>query len=106
MNPNRFLAVITLFALSARLAAAAPLGTAFTYQGRLTAGGNPPTGLYDFQFALYDAATGTNAFSTNTLTAVPVTNGLYTVALDFGSGSFDGNSRFLDISVRTNANPS
>jgi len=29
--------------------------TAFTYQGRLTDAGTPPTGNYDFQFTLYDA---------------------------------------------------
>jgi hypothetical protein len=34
--------------------------------------------------------------------AVPVTNGLFTVLLDFGN-VFDGSPRFLDIGVRTNA---
>ena len=29
--------------------------TAFTYQGRLTTGGNPANGSYDFQFKLFDA---------------------------------------------------
>jgi hypothetical protein len=105
MNLNRTLAAIALFALSLRLAAATSLGTAFTYQGRLLANGNPATGLYDFQVALYDAATGTNSFGTNTLTAVAVANGLYTIALDFGSSVFDGNARFLDFSVRTNSDP-
>jgi hypothetical protein len=33
---------------------------------------------------------------------VPVTNGLYTVALDFGANVFDGNARWLALSVRTN----
>ena len=28
---------------------AAPVGTAFTYQGRLTDGGSPANGLYDFK---------------------------------------------------------
>ena len=35
---------------------AAPVGTAFTYQGRLTDGGSPANGEYDFQFTLYDTA--------------------------------------------------
>jgi len=33
---------------------------------------------------------------------VPVTNGLYTVPLDFGSGVFNGSNYWLQISVRTN----
>jgi hypothetical protein len=34
---------------------AAPSGTAFTYQGKLTEGGNVATGSYDLKFSLYDA---------------------------------------------------
>jgi hypothetical protein len=82
---------------------AAPLGTAFTYQGQLNSDGNAATGLYDFSFALYDAAsTGTQQGSTLTTNAVSVTNGYFIVVLDFGS-AFDGNARWLDISVKTNA---
>jgi len=33
---------------------AAPMGTAFTYQGRLTDANSPAEGLYDFEFELYD----------------------------------------------------
>ena len=32
-------------------------GTAFTYLGRLTDGGSPANGVYDFLFALFDAET-------------------------------------------------
>ncbi|HWY73976.1 MAG TPA: tail fiber domain-containing protein [Verrucomicrobiae bacterium] len=77
-------------------------GTAFTYQGRLDVTGVPATGTYDFQFILYDAATGGNEqgpIRTNTATAV--SNGLFTVTLDFGN-EFPGAARWLDISVRTN----
>src|SRR5262249_52984990 len=34
--------------------------------------------------------------------ATSVTNGIFTVALDFGSGVFTGNARALEIAVRTN----
>jgi hypothetical protein len=106
MNSKQLLIVFALLPLCARLAVAAPAGSAFTYQGRLIAGNTNATGLYDFQFVLYDAATGTNSLATNTVIGVPVVGGLYTVALDFGLTPFDGSARFLDLSVRTNANPS
>jgi hypothetical protein len=40
---------------------------------------------------------------TNSATAV--SNGLFTVTLDFGSGVFAGNPRYLNIGVRTNGSP-
>ena len=42
----------------AGVGAQAALGTAFTYEGFLKQGGNPVTGLCDFQFTLHDAETG------------------------------------------------
>ena len=82
-------------------AQAAPLGTAFTYQGRLTDEGGPANGSYDFQFELYDAAEGgSQVGSTVTKDDVTVTDGLFTVALDFGSTPFMGDARWLEIGVR------
>jgi pectin methylesterase-like acyl-CoA thioesterase len=80
-----------------------PAGNGFTYQGSLKSGGSPANGNHDFQFALYDAASGGNLVAgtiTQTLDGVPVTNGLFTIPLDFGSSAFDGNARYLQISVR------
>jgi len=77
--------------------------TAFTYQGRLTDGGTPANGTYDLQFKLYDAVTDGNLQgSPNTVTksGVPVTNGMFTLQLDFGAGAFPGADRFLDIGVK------
>jgi hypothetical protein len=77
-------------------------GTAFTYQGQLESGGSPVTGLYDFTNALYNASSGgAQVGSTVTLLAVPVTNGLFTVILDFGA-VFNGTSYWLQIGVRSN----
>ena len=59
-----FLTASTWSAPSARpLAAPAPLG--FLYEGRL----GVADGLYDFQFRLFDASTGGNLASPNTLSA-------------------------------------
>ena len=77
-------------------------GTAFSYQGRLNDGAGPATGVYDFQFALANAASGGSQIGvTVTNLAVGVTNGLFATTLDFGS-VFTGNSTWLAISVRTN----
>ena len=76
-------------------------GTAFTYQGRLTSGTSPASGSYDFQFTLFGAESGGNPVEDPvTASAVVVTNGLFTVPLDFGPNVFTGEDRWLDIAVR------
>ena len=80
-------------------------GTAFTYQGRLLDGGSAANGIYDLRFAVYDALSGgglQGAPVTNS--AATVSNGLFTVTLDFGPGVFTGPARWLEIGVRTNGN--
>src|SRR2546423_8442086 len=78
-------------------------GTAFTYQGRLNDGNAPASGIYDLRFALYDAPTNGNPVGVAITNApVPVSNGLFTVTLDFGPGFFDGNPRWLEVGVRSN----
>ena len=55
---GRHRALGTIVLLWASPLLAQPIGTTFTYQGRLTDGGNPASGAYDLQLALFDAATG------------------------------------------------
>ncbi len=75
-------------------------GNAFTYQGFLRDGGNPANGEHDFRFILYDALTGGNQVGGIVIKDnVTVTNGLFSVALDFGS-AFDGYGRWLEVGVR------
>ncbi len=75
------------------------VGTAFTYQGRLTDGGSPATARYDFQFRLYDALSGGNQVgSTLTKTSVGIQDGYFTVELDFGN-TYPGEARWLEIDV-------
>jgi hypothetical protein len=75
--------------------------TAFTYQGRLSDASAPAAGTYDFQFALYDAASdGRQQSSVQTVNGVSVVNGVFTVQLDFGSSAFPGSNRYLEIRVK------
>ncbi len=69
----------------------------------MNTGTNPVTGTYDLTFSLYNAGTGgsqTGSLLTNS--AVGVTNGLFTVSVDFGA-VFTGTPYWLQIGVRTNA---
>ena len=75
--------------------------SSFTYQGRLTDGGAAANGNYDLQFALFDSLSGgAQVGSTQTLNTVAVSNGVFTVGLDFGANAFNGANRFLEISAR------
>lgn len=74
---------------------------AFTYQGVLKDGGTAANGLYDLRFKLYGSPVGADQIgSTVCLDNVPVVDGLFTVAPNFGSGAFDGAARYLEIEVR------
>lgn len=76
--------------------------SSFTYQGHMTDGGTAANGNYDLQFALWDSLSGgSQVGSTQTINAVPVSNGVFSVTLDFGANSFPGANRFLEISART-----
>jgi hypothetical protein len=78
-----------------------PVGTAFTYQGRLDDNSQPAGGSFDLRFTLFDAITNGNAVGGAVVLAdVQVTAGLFTVNLDFGAAAFVGNARWLEIEVR------
>lgn len=84
--------------------ASAPVGSAFTYQGRLDADGLPAEGIYDLRFSLYDALSG-GALIAGPLSRndVQVSNGQFTVALDFGAGALNGQARFLAAEAKADA---
>jgi len=73
-----------------------------TYQGRLSDAGNSANGQYDLQFQAFDAETGGIAQSELiALENVPVTNGVFTVPLKFGSTLTNNQIfNFLEIGVR------
>lgn len=101
MNPKRILILCCLL-LGGIVSGAVPMGTAFTYQGHLTTAGAPANGRYDLLFTLQDSLTAGNQIgSVVSSVGTPVSNGDFTVAVDFGA-AFNGDARWLEISVRTN----
>ena len=99
MRMLRIVASIVVIAASAGIATAGG-DTAFTYQGRLLDAGEPANGLFEFEFGLWDAANGGNPIGVpQVLNNTPVTDGLFTVQIDFGADAFDNSDRWLEIVV-------
>jgi hypothetical protein len=79
---------------------AAQVDTTFTYQGRLQKSGQTLDGTCDFQFSLWDAdSSGVQQGSTQTKSGVQVSQGLFTVSLDFGP-QFTGDARWMETAVQ------
>ena len=82
----------------------AALGSAITYQGRLNDGGAPADGSYDFQFILYNAESGGSQVGGLVVKEdVLVSDGYFTVQLDFGAGVFGSEACWLEVGVRPGA---
>lgn len=95
----KLLAALTAGAL-ALPALAQPLGTSFVYQASLSNNGVPASGLHDFRFRLFDAASGGAQIGPELCADdVTLTAGGMTISLDFGS-QFAGQRRFLEVRVR------
>ncbi|MDQ4121795.1 MAG: tail fiber domain-containing protein [Acidobacteriota bacterium] len=92
-------AIILLLLIFSKLAVAQ--STDFTYQGKLIENGSAPTGNYDFEFRLFSLSTGGTPLDTQTNNNVLVTNGAFSVRLNFrGDMHFTGGDRFLEILVK------
>ena len=97
------LLIVSLFAGIENLRAQS---TAFTYQGLLNVSNSPATGSYDLAFTLY----ATNAPATNTVAVAgpltnldtAVSNGLFTVSLNFSNITFLGTNYWVQINAATN----
>jgi hypothetical protein len=94
------IAVLVTLVAGLPLRAQTPVGTAFTYQGDLKNGGAPANGIYDLRFRLYTVPTDGVHVAQNCIDDVSVTDGVFTVSLDFGP-QFSGDQRFLEVGVRT-----
>lgn len=98
--PSRSLAcAIALLATGTSLAQ----GTAFVYQGRLADRGRSVNGTFDVAFSLFPTTTGgTRIGPILSFPATSITNGLFTLSIDFGQGAFNGQDRWIELSARTN----
>ena len=95
-------ALVALAALLFAVFPSAAQPTVFTYQGRLLDGAVIANGLYDLTFELFDASVDGQSFGSRTNSPTSVSNGLFTVLLDFGGAAFGDGERWLEIGVRTN----
>lgn len=102
MKRLSFLLLITLFAAIATPCGAA---TTFTYQGELTNSAVLANGNYDFRFILYSADLGGMQIGPIvTRNSVVVSQGVFTVPLDFGA-EFGSEERYLEIAVKPAGGP-
>jgi|GEM_PF-2684132 len=86
------------------VAGVTPIDNSITYQGQLSTGSGPVTGIVSLRFRLFTlAAGGAQVGATLTACNVAVTDGLFTVDLDFGAAAFEGSQRFLEIGVQSPA---
>jgi hypothetical protein len=83
---------------------AGPVSAGFTYQGQITRSSSPYTGTCDLTFALWDAATDGSQLGTQTISGKSVTGGVFSVQLNdaaqFGTNAFNGDPRWLEVSVK------
>jgi Chaperone of endosialidase len=74
--------------------------TEFTYQGRLSDTA-APTATYDFELRLCSSPSSCpTPLAVYSQAGVPVSNGVFTVKVNFGSSYFDGSDRYLEIAVK------
>ena len=97
-----FAAAFALFCALATTVSAQ--NTAFTFQGKLNENGAAANGQFDLEFKLYDQPAGGVFLGTAAREDVSVTEGIFTVMLDYGADVFyAGSGRYLEIGVRAGA---
>ena len=91
--------VLTTASVFASLGIGAPLDTSFTYQGQLKHAGVAVNGPADFEFRLYNAASGGVLLDVVGPVTLELVNGLFSTQIDFGDGVFTGDARWLEVRV-------
>ncbi len=95
----------TLAAEPEKASVQAVISTAFTYHGTLFDANAPANNFYDFDFHLFDDATGGVDLNQFVKSNVQVVNG-YLLVNDMNFGDvFQGDRRWLEIRMKLNSNP-
>jgi len=88
--------------LSAIAVAAAPVSPAISLQGKLTdAKGYPLSGSYNFQFKIFDVASGGTALWTSGVQSVPVSKGIWQTSISTPDTVDFNRSLWLEVTVGT-----
>ena len=84
-----------------------PLSSKISYQGEIHHNGTAYDGSCAMKFQLFDAESGGSSVSSEeSFSSINVDDGVFTVALDFGSEPFTGASRYLNIAVKCGSDSS
>ncbi len=78
----------------------AALGAAFTYQGQLQSEGDLVSDDCSMAFRLYDDSAAHGQVGSPITATASISDGRFTVNLDFGAGAFTGDARWLGIRVQ------
>src|SRR5580765_2445919 len=101
---NIFTTFILVVFVSLSVLTADAQNSAFTFQGKLADAGVAANGPYDLQFTLFDKLIGGSVLGTVVKDDVIVTQGIFSVTLDYGTDVFtSGTTRYLEVSVRPGA---
>ncbi len=102
----QFLATFLMVGVSPKFAfGQVPLGTEFTYQGKLSFAGEPLNDSADFEFRLFnDEVAGVEVGTVNVIHDALVVDGVFTVGLDFDN-VFGDTALYLEVAVRSPHDP-
>ena len=94
----------TLVAAAAFRGAGQPLDSTFTYQGQLRNAGQLVNGNVDVRFTLWDSdVAGTQIGAANSFNNYPLADGRFALGLNFGTGAFNGDQRWVQVEFRSPA---
>jgi len=94
----------TLIAAAAFRGAGQPLDSTFTYQGQLRNVGQLVNGNVDVRFTLWDSdVAGSQIGTANSFNNYPLADGRFALGVNFGTGAFNGDQRWVQVEFRNPA---